>query len=400
MNADQLGRIPDFLDENYLKTGKMPGFSVLVSQGGDVQHRSDQAYSKDSIFRIYSMTKPVTSIALLQLYEQGLVHLNDPVSKFIPSWKNLRVFGAGSSLNYTTVGLEREPTVQDLLTHTAGISYDWMYQHPVDAIYRRKGIASLSRGGNDLAAMCDALAEAPLLFQPGTRWNYSLATDVVGRLIEVISGRSLDVYFQQEILDPLGMADTGFWVSDDKADRFTQNFAQPSLSPFGLPEGADVDALMVPIDSGGPDSGFRSKPGFLSGGGGLTSTMDDYHTFCKMLLNGGTLDGVRIIGRKTLEYATSNHLPNGADLAKMGQSAFGESTFAGMGFGLGFSVTLSPSDTRVIGSAGSYAWGGAASTLFWIDPEEDLIVIGMTQLMPSSAYPIRDQIRQMVYASL
>ena len=397
MDSARLSRIDDFIAENYLDTKRFPGFSLLVSRGGEVAHRSDQGYDPDSMFRIYSMTKPITSVALLQLYEQGRFQLTDPVHDFIPSWKGLEVFVDGTPANFASKPPERPMQVRDLLTHTSGLTYGWMARHPVDGMYRRRGIDRLA--DNSLEEMCNKLADVPLLFSPGSRWSYSVATDVCGRLVEIISGQSLDDYFAEHIFGPLGMTDTGFWVDDDKADRFTTCYTLPELSPFGVPEGAS-GTDMVAIDGNGPESTYRSKPTYLSGGGGLVSTMDDYHRFCRMLLNGGELAGNRLLSPRTIAYATQNHLSTGGDLASMGQPVFSETSYEGIGFGLGFSVVLDTARSGVIGSPGSYAWGGAASTLFWIDPAEELIVIGMTQLLPSSAYPIRDQLKPQVYGAI
>ncbi len=402
LSPARLARIDPFIKERYLDTGRFPGFSLLVSRGGTVAYRSDQGYDDDSIFRIYSMTKPITSIALLQLYEQGRCKISDPVSMYLPEWANLRVWEDGNPTTYSTTFPEREMIIQDLLTHTSGLTYGWMGRHPVDAIYRKRGIDRLA--GNTLEEMCAQLADAPLLFSPGTQWSYSVATDVCGRLVEVISGQPLDEYFREHIFEPLAMHDTGFWVDNDKAHRLTKNYALKSASPFGIPEGAPPDPIVndetVMIDPGTDASPYRTKPTYLSGGGGLTSTVDDYHRFTRMLLAGGELDGQRVIGRKTIEFATRNHLSSGGDLASMGQSVFSETTYEGIGFGLGFSVMLDPAKAQVIGSPGEYAWGGAASTMFWIDPAEELIVIGMTQLMPSSAYPIRQEMKQLVNGAL
>lgn len=396
MDTNRLASIDDFVAEHYLDTKRYPGFSLLVSRNGEVAHRSDQGYDDDAIFRIYSMSKPITSIALMQLYEQGRFQLNDPVHRFIPSWEGLEVWVDGTPANYHTTPPARPMEVRDLLTHSSGLTYGWMQRHPVDGIYRRQGIGG---PGLSLEAMCDALAGIPLLFDPGSRWSYSVATDVCGRLVEIISGQAFDDYLAEHIFQPLAMHDTGFWVDDDKSDRLTDCYAHPDLSPFGVPEGAS-GSDMVLIDTNAETSGFRSKPAFLGGGGGLVSTMHDYHRFCSALLNRGELDGNRIIGPRTLAYMTQNHLSTGGDLASMGQPVFSESNYEGIGFGLGFSVVLDTSRAAVIGSPGAYAWGGAASTLFWIDPVEELIVIGMTQLMPSSAYPIRDEIKPLVYGAI
>lgn len=396
-DPSRLAAIDSFVAERYLDTGRFPGMSVLVARGGKIAHVSHQGYDDDAIFRIYSMSKPVTSIALMQLYEQGRIKLSDPVSDYLPSWADLRVFEDGSPANYSTTFPEREMIVRDLLTHTSGLTYAWMGRHPVDALYRKSNIGGVVPG-TTLADMCNSLAEVPLLFSPGTQWSYSVATDVCGHLVELVSGQPLDEYFDEHIFQPLGMVDTGFWVDDARGDRLVANYAHPELSPFGVPK--DATGQMAMIDDGGASSPNRTKPTFFSGGGGLTSTIADYHRFTQMLIGGGALDGNRVIGRKTLEYAASNHLPNGVDLAAMGQQVFSETTYEGIGFGLGFSVVLRPTDAQTIGSAGEFAWGGAASTMFWVDPVEDLTVVAMTQLMPSSAYPIRQEMKALVYGAL
>ncbi|MEM7325579.1 MAG: serine hydrolase domain-containing protein [Actinomycetota bacterium] len=404
LDPSRLDRIETFINERYLTPGRFPGFSLLVSRGGEIAKLSFQGnanvdagrpMAEDTLVRIYSMSKPVTSVALLSLYEEGRFKLDEPVSTFIPSFADLRVFVDGTAANYSTGFPEREMTIHDLLTHTSGLTYAWMGRHPVDGLYRRAGVDR----GHKLESYVELLAQQPLLFSPGTEWSYSVATDVIGRLIEVISGQPFDQFLTDRIFQPLGMTDTGFWVDDNRADRLAANYAVPSLSPFPLPEGAAGDA-MVMIDDGGPDSAFRSKPEFLSGGGGLVSTIGDYHRFTQMLLRGGELDGARILGRKTVSYATTNHLPGGQDLASMGQPVFSETKYGGIGFGLGFSVVVDPAATQVVCSAGEYAWGGAASTLFWIDPAEELTVIGLTQLMPSAAYPIRQELKALVYSAL
>lgn len=287
-------------------------------------------------------------------------------------------------------------TIRDLFTHTSGLTYGFMGRHPVDALYRRRGLDSAQ---HKLESWVEMVAEMPLLFSPGTRWSYSVATDVLGRLVEVIGGQTLDTFLSERIFQPLGMVDTGFWVDDDRADRLAANYAVPALSPFGVPEGAEGDAMVV-IDAGDESSPYRRQPEFLSGGGGLVSTIGDYHRFTQMLLGKGALDGHRVLGRRTVEYATMNHLPGGVDLAAMGQPVFSETRYDGVGFGLGFSVIVDPAETQVMCSSGEFAWGGAASTLFWVDPVEELTVIGLTQLMPSSAYPIRQEMKALVYSAL
>lgn len=404
LDPERLARIPAFLEERYLGPGRLPGFTLLVDRGGRTAMFSCQGHADvasgaplrpDTIVRIYSMSKPVTSVAIMALYEEGRFQLDDPVSAFLPGWGDLRVWSDGDPNRYRTTFPDREVQVRDLLTHTSGLTYGFMGRHPVDALYRAHGIGSPEL---TLAEQCDRLAGLPLLFSPGARWSYSVATDVLGRLVEVISGQPFDEFLQERIFDPLGMADTGFWVPEERAERLATNYAVPDLSPFGLPDGAS-GGDMVAIDVGATST-YRQRPVFLSGGGGLVSTAADYLRFCRMLLQGGRLDGQQVLGRKTVEHMTRNHLPSGGDLASMGQAVFSETSYEGIGFGLGFSVMLDPARANVSGSVGEYAWGGAASTLFWIDPVEELIVIGLTQLMPSSAYPIRRELRSLVYSSL
>ncbi|MFV0525816.1 MAG: serine hydrolase domain-containing protein [Acidimicrobiales bacterium] len=404
LDPDRLQRVDRFIAERYLDTGKFPGFTLLVSRRGRIGHLSTQGFrsaeteapmTPDTLLRIYSMSKPITSVAMLTLYEQGRYRLDQPVSDFIPSWDGLRVWSDGNPSAYATTYPERPMTIRDLFTHTSGLTYAWMQRHPVDALYREKGVD----GEHKLEDWVELLAGMPLLFSPGSQWSYSVATDVLGRLVEVISGQPFDRYLSEAIFDPLGMSDTGFWVDDDRADRFASNYCVPALSPFGVPPGAEGSEKVL-LDDGGPDSPFRKPPVFQSGGGGLVSTVADYHRFTQMLLQGGALDGNRVLGPKTIRYATRNHLPGGRDLADMGQAVFSETNYDGIGFGLGFSVVLDPAEAQVITSPGEFAWGGAASTLFWIDPAEELVVIGLTQLMPSSAYPIRAQLRPMIYAAL
>ncbi len=392
----RLAAIDTFINDKYLLTGRYPGYTLLVSRGGKIAHLSHQGYAPDAIFRFFSMTKPITSVALLMLLEKGKFQLGDPVHAYLPEFTDQRVWQDGTSTNFTTKPADRPMNIQDLLTHTSGLTYGFMGRHPLDAIYRARGLDRTS--GQTLAEVCAGLAETPLLFSPGTQWSYSMATDVCGRLVEVIGEQSLDEYFQQHIFTPLGMVDTAFWVGDAKAGRLVGNYAEPSLSPFGVPEGST--GRMALIDDGGNDSPYRSPPDMLSGGGGLTSTVADYHRFTQMLLRGGELDGARILGRRTVAYATGNHLRGGNDLASMGQPVFSETNYNGIGFGLGFSVVLDPAKAQVMSSPGEFGWGGAASTVFWVDPSEEITVIGLTQLMPSSAYPIRAELRSLVNSAL
>ncbi|CAN5722416.1 serine hydrolase domain-containing protein [soil metagenome] len=378
LDATQLNRIAPHLDR-YVDEGKLPGYLVMVARRGkpaylrtyglcDVEKHKPVA--EDTIFRIYSMTKPITSVAIMQLYERGLFQLDNPVSRFIPAFKDLRVFISGNAEKYETTAAARQVTFRDLLTHTAGFAYGTSANHVVDTLYRDRNILS-----GTLEEMIQKLSELPLIFTPGARWSYSAATDILGYLVELISGQPLDAYFAEHILGPLGMDDTAFYVPEAKAARFAANYSYH--------EGG-----MRLIDSP-DDSPYRQPPSFRSGGGGLVSTVQDYFRFAQMLLNKGELDGVRILGRKSVELMTINHMPNNGDLSSMGMPVFSETPYDGIGFGLGFSVMLNPAQAQILGSPGEYSWGGAASTAFWVDPVEEQIVIFLTQLMPSSTYPIR-----------
>jgi CubicO group peptidase (beta-lactamase class C family) len=274
-----------------------------------------------------------------------------------------------------------------ILSHTAGLTYGFLHAHPVDAIYRAAGFEWGSPPGMDLAGCVDAWAGLPLLFQPGSEWNYSVATDVVGRVVEVLSGLTLDEFFAQRIFEPLGMVDSAFFADPARLDR---------LAALYTPNPAT--GLAMRLDSMGVAA--TAKPAVFSGGGGLVSTAADYHRFAQMLANGGELDGVRLLGSRTLRYMATNHLPGGADLETFGRQLFAETTFSGVGFGLGFAVVASPAANKVLSSMGEFNWGGAASTTFWVDPAEEITGLMLTQLLPSSTYPLRSQLRQLVYQAL
>jgi CubicO group peptidase (beta-lactamase class C family) len=394
LDADRLDRIATHL-HRYVDDERLPGTFVLVTRGGKIAyvdmygHRDverEAPVTADTVYRIYSMTKPITSIAAMQLLEQGLFQLKDPVSKWIPSFAGTRVFAGGNADQFQTREPRREVTVHDLFTHQSGLTYDFHLETFVDEIYRRNGFNWGPPG--DLEETCDTLASLPLLFDPGSAWNYSYSTDVLGRLVEVISGRSLAEYFDEFVLGPLGMGETGFQVRPDQADRFAANY-RPSSE----------DRTRRLLDDPATSS-YLAPPKTLSGGGGLVSTMGDYHRFTQALRNGGELDGNRVIGRKTLQYMTTNHLTGGVDLAAHGIGKFTEAAYDGVGFGLGFSVVLDPSAAQVMSQAGEYAWGGAASTAFWVDPVEDITMVFLTQLMPSSTHPIRPELKNLVYQSL
>lgn len=394
LSLDHLERIASHLDDNYIKTGKLPGAVTLVARHGQVvwthaQGLMDVERNKparnDTIFRIYSMTKPVTSIAMMQLYEQGRFLLDDPVHKYIPAWRNLSVYKAGSWPDFETQPATRAMTVRDLLTHMSGLTYGFLERTEVDAAYRQLKLDG--SGTLTLDKLVDRLADLPLEYSPGTAWNYSVSTDVLGYLVQKLSDKPLDNYFQEHIFGPLGMTDTGFQVPKAQLDRFAACYLhQPG------------DTMKLQDDP--QRSRYLKTPGFLSGGGGLVSTITDYHRFAQALCQGGEYQGERIIGRKTLEFMRSNHLPGNQDLPALSIGAFSETPYEGNGFGLGFSVKTDVAKSHTIGSVGEYGWGGLASTNFFVDPVEDLVVVFMTQLMPSSTYPIRQELRAMVHGAL
>ena len=378
----------------WVASGRLAGMSVLVHRRGHAafgacaglaDRERGLPMAPDTVVRLYSMTKPLTSVALMMLYEEGLFQLDDPIGAVLPYFADMRVW-AGEGRD--PVPAERPITYRDLLTHTSGLTYGFMNATPVDAMYREAGVdfqtAALSLG--DVVQRAAAL---PLLAQPGTRWNYSIATDVLGHLIATLSGQPFDVFLSERVLRPLGMNETGFHVRDDQRARFAANYAP------GKDEGGE-DGRAVLLDD--PATSRFLEPRLPSGGGGLVGTAGDYMRFCRFLLGGGELDGVSLLGRKTVSLMMSNHLDG--DMAAMGQTRFSESTYTGIGFGLGFSVMLDPARAQIVGTPGECAWGGAASTAFWVDPAEDLAVVFLTQLTPSSTYPIRRELRVLTYAAL
>lgn len=394
-DSQRLARVAALVDR-YVAEGKLAGAQVQVAHRGEVALRhtvgradvaSDRPLGDDAIYRIYSMTKPITSIALMQLYEQGRVLLEDPVSAYIPEFAEMQVFTGGTPTAPKVRPAQTVMTVKDVLTHASGLTYGFFFQNNLDAMYREDGLGNFELPDYTLEEGMRLLAAKPLAFDPGTAWNYSMSTDVCGRLVEVISGMGLDEYFAEHITGPLGMADTAFHVPADKVHRFTSNYQLAPGDPLATFDSFDT-------------SPYLSPPVFLSGGGGLVGTVDDYQRFVDMLLNGGELDGRRIIGRKTLEYMTINHLPEGKTLNELGQSLFSEAVMEGMGFGLGFSTLVDPARNGAVSSGGEFAWGGAASTAFWVDPVEEITCVFMTQLMPSSTYPLRRELKATVYQAL
>jgi len=402
MSSQRLARIDGFLARKYLDTGLLPHAQVLVARHGQLVHRSvlgqavlpaegvaARPMTDDTLVRIYSMTKPITSVAFMMLVEEGLVALDDPVHRVIPAWRDLGVYVAGGAgVPGGGGGWQTRPTdapmrMIDLLRHTSGLTYGFQMRTSVDGAYRKGRIEPFEQT-RGLQGFVDDLAGIPLEFSPGTAWNYSVATDVLAYLVEKISGVPFADFLQQRILGPLGMVDTAFHVPPDKAERFAQCYLQ---GPGGR---------LVPL----PGRTFLEPTDCPSGGGGLVGTAADYLRFCECIRQGGVLDGVRLLGPKTVWLMRQNHLPDGRDLADLSVSLFSEATYRGVGFGLGFAMTTDVARTGVAGSVGEHWWGGAASTAFWIDPVEAISVVFTTQFMPSSLYPIRRELRTLVNAAV
>jgi CubicO group peptidase (beta-lactamase class C family) len=397
-SEERLERITEHLERNYIGPGKIAGCQTLVARHGHAAYFSSlgcmdreraKPLAEDTIFRIYSMTKPITSVALMTLYERGYFQLNDPVSRVIPEWRGHRVYVSGEGEAIETRPPLRPMTFRHILSHTAGLTYGGGLpgvgiQHPIDRIYQALGVNRT--GSETLTTFAEKLAQVPLRYDPGEAWMYSLATDVCGYLVEAISGRRFDRYLQEEIFEPLGMKDTSFWVAPEKAGRFAANYQRAPDKTLRLIDDPEQSA-------------YLREPAFFSGGGGLTSTTADYFRFCEMLRRGGELDGARILGPRTIELMHMNHLPGGKDLTQLAIGGFSETANEGVGFGLGFASTMGQVATGTLG-AGDYYWGGAASTIFWVDPKEDLSVVFMTQLMPSGTFNFRGQLKSIVYASI
>lgn len=392
-NQNLLARIPAHIQSKYLETGRLPHAALLIGRGDEVAHlslqgeaRAGQPLQEDAIFRIASMTKPITSIAFMQLVEEGRIALSDPVHRIIPEWKNLGVFVSGGGAQpFVTRPVTQPMRMIDLLRHTSGLTYGFQERTPIDAAYRARKLEAFA--GPDLEEFIRILAGIPLQFDPGTAWNYSISTDILGAILQRMDNKPLDEVIADRVTRPLGMIDTHFQIPENKIDRV------PDCYVF------HPEQKMKLYDQGAT-SAWGRPPSQLSGGGGMASTLADYHRFCRMLLNGGKLDGERIVGRKTLDLMVANHLPGGGDLTQHSKALFSEAENAGAGFGLGFATTIDSAATGVPGSNGDFYWGGMFSTAFFIDPAEDIIMIFMTQLMPSSTYPIRREIKTMLYAAV
>ena len=388
-DADRLRRLDAHL-AGYVDDGRLTGWQLLVGRHGQVAHASTYGLAdveagrpvkEDTLWRIYSMTKPITSLAAMMLWEEGAFELTDELSRFLPAFADVQVFDKGSATKQFLVPPVEPIRLWHLLTHTSGLTYGFMQLHPVDAAYRAAGFDFGVPNGFDLAAACDGWAALPLRFQPGSAWGYGVSSDVLGRVVEVVSGKPLDVFVQERILDPLGMSDTCWWTED--TGRLAGLYAA-------------WEGKTVRYDAFGASA--LHKPTMLSGGGGLISTAADYWRICQLLLGRGVVDGVRLLAPRTIDLMTRNHLPGGADLSAVNSGGFAETSLDGVGFGLGFATVMEPGPSA--SSVGEYYWGGLASTAFWVDPTTGVSVVFMTQLMPSSTYPIRSQLRQLVYSAL
>ncbi len=390
LDATRLGRIAEHLEGAYLGPGKIAGAQVAVLRHGSLGYfesfgqrdrERERPVTEDTIWRWYSMTKPVTGVALMTLYERGLFQLDDPVHRWIPEWRDMQVKEPDPDGGARTVPARRAPTVRDVLTHTSGIGYG----------YENGDIDLTERGwmgGHDLESLCQQLGEWPLRFHPGEHWLYSLGMDVAARLIEVMSGLPFDEFLRTELFEPLGMVDTAFAVADEDLDRFAACYGRNSRKELVLVDDPER-------------SSYRKQPKLLMGGGGLVGTTADYLRFVGMLAGGGELDGRRILSRKTLELLGSNHLPGGVDMSALAlPMGYGEVGFSGAGFGLTVAVSNGAAATGVVGSAGEIMWGGAASTTFWVDPSEELAVVFMTQLLPSGTFNFRGQLKALVYGAI
>jgi CubicO group peptidase (beta-lactamase class C family) len=405
MSSARLARMDDVMNRRYVDGGYLPGLLTYVFRKGQLVHTGIYGHMdiergkkmrEDAIFRIYSMSKPITAVALMMLVEEGLIGLDDAVHSHIPAWKSLGVYASGTpSLladappSFMTTQTLRPMKVVDLATHTSGLTYGFMMRTAVDAAYRKAKVTDRQTPGG-LQGMIDQLAQIPLDFSPGTAWNYSVAIDVLGYLVEKLSGMSFGEFLRKRLFEPLGMIDTAFHVPADKTMRFTSCY-QPETKGGGLK-----------LQDDARESAYAKPPMLESGGGGLVSTAHDYLRFCRMMLNGGTLDGVQILSPKTVALFSLNYLPDGREVADMAlPGMFSESGYAGVGFSLGCGVNVDVAKTRLPGSLGEYFWGGAAATAFWIDPKEALTVVFMTQVIGSEArLTLRRDLRTLVYAAM
>lgn len=403
LSPERLARLDHVMASRYVDSGRLPGILTQIYRRGALVHTGmaghidlerNKPMREDALFRIYSMSKPITGVALMMLAEQGLIGLDDDVATHIPSWKNLGVYATGmpsliaAPPSFITTPPQRPMKVVDLVTHTSGLTYGFMNRTNVDAAYRRLGVSAMTTEGG-LDVMIDQLSTLPLEFSPGTQWNYSVSIDVMGYLVQKLSGMSFVEFLRTKLFEPLGMTDTAFWCPEDKLGRFSSCY-QP----------ADGGGLKIQDDAG--NSTYARPPNLESGGAGLVSTAHDYMRFCRMLLNKGTLDGVQILSPKTVALFSLNFLPDNKELAHMAPPGmFSEAGYAGTGFSIACGVNINVARTRVPGTTGEFFWGGAASTAFWIDPVEDLAVVFMTQVMGSDVrLTLRRDLRTLVYSAM
>ena len=410
LSEKRLDRVSDWLSDQTRKD-RLAGCSVLVGRKGGVVYFDStgmadkelgKPFQRDTIVRIFSMTKPVTTVAAMMLYERGAFQLDDRVSKYLPEFAETPVWKGGDIEN--TEEQSTPMLVRHLMTHTSGLTYGFMQSNLIDESYRKERL-EFQGDHETLEQAVKRLARVPLMCQPGSQWNYSVSTDVLGRLVEVWSGSTLEEFMKKEIFGPLQMADTGFSVAEQNIERFSALYS-PLHGSDGMSSIGSVSDENSPERSGLKleeshiESHYLKPAGIFSGGGGLVSSIDDYSAFCQMLINGGELNDQRLLGRKTVEYMRLNHLPDNRDMAAMGQPVWSETNYDGIGFGLGFAVVLDPVKASIVTSVGEHHWGGMASTFFWLDPLEDLFVVFFTQLIPSSTYPIRRELRTRIYQTL
>lgn len=395
LSSNRLQRLTPWM-EDYVGSGKLAGCLTAVMRRGEIVYldhtgmadpETQRPIAEDTVFRIYSMTKPIVTAAAMTFFEEGRFQLDDPVARFLPEFADTPVWVEGEGDNMRTEPAADSMKIWHLMSHTAGLVYGARNDSPVGAMCRNNGIDFSRRNDGDLADTVRRLAKIPLRWQPGSRWEYSVATDVLGRLVEVLADAPLDQVLKQRIFDPLGMSETGFQLHRGQLPRFAALFNAKD-DGIALAERPDENASAA------------RKVTLFSGGGGLVSTVGDYLRFAEAIRCKGALDDARILGRRTVELMTMNHMPGNVDLAAMGTPVHSETSYEGIGFGLGFSVVLDPATAKGAYSTGEHAWGGAASTAFWVDPVEDMVVVFMTQLMPSSTYPIRRELHSLVYQAL
>lgn len=412
LSSSRLERVTSWLNEQ-ITSERLAGASVLVSRHGKIAYfescgqseiETARPFNQDTVLRVYSMSKPITTVAAMMCYEQGCFQFDEPVSLYIPEFAATPVWAGGDAGIEQTNPATNAMTIHHLMTHTSGLTYGFMHSNVVDQTYRDQKLDIPSKDMTTLEQWTARLAKIPLMCEPGGQWNYSVSTDVLGRLVEIWSGQSLADYLEQHIFTPLNMCDTGFHVRAENHDRFAALYAP--LSGGDLSNVSNASASHEKREGGlllqeaVAGSSYLQPTTLYSGGGGLASTMHDYTRLCLMLRNGGELDGARLLSRKTVEYMRQNHLPDNRDMAAMGQPVWSETNYDGIGFGLGFAVVIDPIKAQIITSPGEHHWGGAASTFFWLDPVEDLFVIFLTQLFPSSTYPIRRELRTRIYQTL